>query len=263
MTQKETKEAKEPDVFIETMGKVWGFIHRYRMAIILFIAVTFLAGLSYSLLHTYQMDKEEEAQTAFYRAEKKYLDRKEELEKPEESKKKKTAKMESVEPKDLESDFGGTIKAFNEVVVKHPGSQAAILSALNLAEIYEDYDHLDQAFKVLDEAAKKVDGNLLFGFIYLKLGSVLVLRDQCEQAVSYWNAILEKQDMDYLHPYVILRKAFCHEKLGQMELAKEQFKKLSTDFGDRSVGRAGKRYLRWLRVQDKSQARKESHEKTK
>lgn len=267
------KNLSTPDPFIEATGKVWNWFHRYRAILGWSIFLIIAAVVAVLGVRSHFEGKEEQAQSAFYRAEKKYLDQKRSFDealnaKKDEDKakskdnkanseknedKKKEGSDQVVPSGDLQKDYGAIISEYKKVIEDYPKNRAAVLAAIDLGALFREYKQWDEGLLVLSRAepAAKEDG-LLWGLLLMEKGSLMMEKGEFVAAQSIWDQLLGKPTVGYLHPYALLNKGLCFEKSGNKAQAIEQWEKLNQNYHDKPVAKVAKKYLRMLQLADSS-----------
>ncbi len=266
MSSKREKELKEPDAFVETASQLWTFVHAHFRIIVTATLVLFGGGAIVVAFQYYSTGREESAQAAYYLLEKDLLKLQEDFASAKEKVAKKSDKdassseedrsdgvvdKESKLPSgDLKQDYGMVVDRYLEFIKAYPQSQASVVAALTISEIFEEYKQFDEALKVMDEVSPS-KGSLLYAMAEVRRGHLHAEKGECDRAIKIFDGIASGQEYTYLRPFALLKKGTCHQLLGEKDLALGEFKKIDSEFKDKSVGRTGKSFSRLIQVQGK------------
>ncbi len=282
-----SKEAREPDAFLRISGEVVKQLKPYSKQIFMVSIAIALVAVTGVVLNFMQENRELKAQGAYVAAEKAYVKKTTEAsealtkiknletelanltKKPVKKDKDKSPKIEKVRTKaeiekdiadakskqlsgDFEKDYGTLISGFKKVVDTTPGTQAAIMASLYLAQIYAENKKFNEGISALTNSQLKYhEGKLLFGLAQMKLGQLLEQTGKCEDSISTWQRVLAYKELSYFHPEATLATAVCYETLKNVDKAQELYKKTHADFKNSPAGANAQKYLRLLSLKAK------------
>lgn len=209
-------------------------IQRNKTALI-GLVILLLAGFgSYAAYDAYKNKYEEEAQSAFFEAEKLHVTN-------------QGAKAFTDTNKKEQSpvDTSQVEAKLNAVMEEYPKSTAAKQAALLGADIYISKKENDRAIAILEKSFANFSGHLADSLVALKLSNLYEQNKQCDKALPILQEVYNSKTPE-LKPEILLRQALCEESLGQTDKAKQSYQKLATEFSDSSQGQQAQKYLKVL-----------------
>ncbi|WP_413291501.1 tetratricopeptide repeat protein [Bdellovibrio sp. HCB337] len=265
MSTKLSKEdVKSPDQVLKTLNQGFQWSQSHSKALIAGLIAFAVIGIGYSIFSNMAERKETQAQEAYFKFEKSYLDKKRDFEEAERNATRPPVKDAKDQPApkakasgDMDKDYGSEVAGFKQVMDSHPTSKAAQMAALNLSEIYMNYKKTDDASATLQKVAGQSGGKDLISFIVLsQYGNVLSEKDDCKGAVDQWSKVLSRSEAGFLHDTLRIKSAFCYEKLNDFAKAEELYKKVSQNSqdpknpqaGEVGLGKDAEKYLRLLKL---------------
>lgn len=281
-----SKEAREPDAFLRISGEIVKQLKPYSKQIFLVSIGVALIAVAGVVLNFMQENRELKAQGEYVAAEKAYVKKTTDaseaqtkiknleteltnLGKKPSKKDKDKAKNESLRTRteiekdiadakakqlsgDFEKDYGTLISGFKKVITDSPGTQAAIMSSLYLAQIYAENKKFGEGIAALTNSQLKYhEGKLLYGLAQMKLGQLFEQSGKCEDSISTWQRVLAYKELSYFHPEATLATAVCYETLKNVDKAQELYKKTHADFKNSPAGANAQKYLRLLSLKRK------------
>lgn len=262
MSTKLSKEdVRNPDQVLKTLKTGFQWSQSHSRAVLAGVIAFIVIGVGWTLMSSMSEKKETQAQEAYFKFEKTYLDKKRDFEEATRMAARPPGK-EQPAPKekatgDMDKDYGPEITGFKEVMASYPNSKAAQMAALNLSEIYLNYKKVDEASQALEKIAGESSGKDLISAIALtQYGNILADKDNCKGALDQWNKVLGRSEAEFLHESLRLKAAFCYEKLSDFTKAEELYKKISQDSqdpknpqaGETGLGKEADKYLRLLKL---------------
>ena len=245
-----------PDPFRRLMYFIWKSIQAYKQLVWLFLALIFIAPISWTAWSIYQDHRETQAQDDYFLVEKALLEKQKDFaeakfqDKDQKDKQKddqKTDQKKNLATGDLEKDFGEQIKAFKAVAVEHHGTVAAQLAAINIIALYNEYESSKKALDLVPLFKKQKRGKGLFdALLTVQIGNLLAGANDCKGALSEWEKVLNNPQWEYAYSQVRLRMGTCYESLKQKDKAKQFFELVKKEEASTPVGRLADRYLRTL-----------------
>lgn len=265
MSTKLSKEdVKAPDQVLKTLNQGFQWSQNHSKALIVGLITFAVIGVGYSIFSNIAERKEIQAQEAYFKFEKSYLDKKRNFEEAERNSARPPAKDAKDQPApkakasgDMEKDFGPEIAGFKQVMESHVSSKAAQMAALNLSEVFVNYKKIDEAAELLGKVESKSGGKDLISFIVIsQYGNVLSEKGDCKAAVDQWNKVLNRSEASFLHDTLRIKSAFCFEKMNDFAKAEELYKKVSQNSqdpknpqaGETGLGKDAEKYLRLLKL---------------
>lgn len=83
--------------------------------------------------------------------------------------------------------------------------------------------------------------------VQMEMGTLLANENNCQEAVSQWEKVLNNKRADYLHATIQLKMGLCYEAMNDITKAEEFYGKATTA-KDSSVGKSADKYLRLLQA---------------
>lgn len=255
MKKFDKQELKGPDAFVSGIEKAWHEVEKFRTTVFAVIAIFALGGGGYSIYNWQKNKSELQAQSDYYVAKKSLMDAQKDYLPPEELEevtksnkdKKQPPKAAKTKSGNLEQDLGDSVGKLETVVKNHKGTRAAVLAALDLSNVFQEYKQPDRAIQNLNAVMSNTSTKeLLFGFVNLQLGNAYQATGKCDEAIKAWKTVSTSKDHSFLHADALLKEGLCQEILGQKDKAAETYRKVSQDFSDTDAGKSAKTYLRLL-----------------
>lgn len=269
-------EAKEKDILQVSGINTMGWVEKHIPTVLMVLGIAFVIGLGLVVINHFKSKAEITAMETYYKVEKDYLKKKDSFKMaaekavhPEADKEKtksavndkskdkksddKKSDIEPVASGDIEKDYGSIITDFKNVISKYDGSSAASLSALHLAEIYNQYKKPEEGLTVLEGQKNKINENSLIGGLLMQTyGTLLANQGKCADANKVWELLLGKSKLSFMEPELKIKMALCHESLGDLEKAKAILQEVSAKGGEGKDGSQfttqAKQYLRLLNM---------------
>ena len=261
MTTKLTKEDLKKDIVTEELQKGFVWTTKHVNAVLVFLIGFILVGAGYSAYSYLDTKKEEESQELYYQAEKLYLNQKQKFEtyeaeanKPPVAKKDKAEKEAATEPKgekpsgDLTKDYGKAVTELEAVLSKEPGSNAAKMAALTLADIYSKYQMNDKASSSLDKV--KTDSGLLSALVLDRKATTKADLGDCKTAVAVWDQVLAQKSAKFMAAEIKLKKGLCLESMNDAAGAKAMYSQAKEGDGQSSAAKTADKYLQALSAKE-------------
>ncbi len=246
-------EARTPDALSETLQEGFKWSTQHSQMLGLAVGAFILIGGGYSIWSVLSANKEAELQTAYYKIEKQYLEKKSKFEEgakatPEAKADAKSEKL--VATGDLEKDYGPEIKGFQDFVSNNNSSKAALMAALNLSEIEVNYQKPSEALEALKKVESHASGNdLLSALVMNQMGNLYSETQDCKSAVDKWKKVITNDKAKFLHEEARLRSGLCYETLNDNTKAEEMYTQLMQGQNQDSViSRTAEKYLRLLKL---------------
>jgi tetratricopeptide (TPR) repeat protein len=269
------EEIRNPDQLTQGLNNLADFVRKNAVIFGVIILGIIAIGGIVTVLDYVKTQKEEKLQGEMSGAEREYTDKKskfKEADRADELKAaakdvkkspKKDAKDEAKDEKkpelvkasgDLQKDYGSVVDRFQSILAKDPTTKAGQMSAIYLAELYNQYKKPDEAIQSLDKAVPKNEANDMLSALVLNLKAGLIAdKGDCPKAVDIWQKLMNDKKTTYMHDEAKLRMAMCYEKMNEPVKAEQYYTELSKaapgeDGGDRAVSEDAKKYLRLLKV---------------
>ncbi len=264
MSKKLTKEDLKVDAVTTELQKGFSWTTQHMTAVIMLLVAFVVLGAGYSAYSYFDSKKEEEAQNAYYAVEAEYLAQKTKFEtfdaeasKPKETKKDSKGKETEEKPQglkasgDLTQDYGKVVSGFESVISKDPGSNAALMAALNLADIYISYKQSDKALVFLEKI--KPGKNLLSAMALDRQATLKADAGDCKAALGIWDQALSLKASEFMTNDLKLKKGLCYESLSDFVQAKAMYTqaKVSKDGDSQSpIAKTAEKYLHLLSAKE-------------
>lgn len=265
MSKKISKEdLKSPDQVTQTLrqGFVWTTAHS---KIVITVVLAFIVvGSGISLMGYFAEKKETAQQEKYFLLEKAYTQKKADFEASAraesmaaQAKNSKTPPP-AVDPAkkatgDMEKDFGSVIAGFESFINEEPKTKAAQMAALNLSDIYLNYNKSDEAIAALNKVQAGLDKkDVLTSLVWMQLGNAQANKQDCQGAVQTWQKIVSSKSLAFSHGEAKLRMGLCFESMNDLAKAEEIYTEVSkadasggTDF---NASQEAQKYLRLLKA---------------
>ncbi|MCB0362899.1 MAG: tetratricopeptide repeat protein [Bdellovibrionales bacterium] len=244
--------------FIATSDRVGHWIEKHRKVVFSLIVGLVVIGGAFAAWKTYCSYREKQAQDSLYpyqaRIEKIQA---EVLKKDAEEKAKKKSEKDTLkesqdnQSKDsLTADFGSLPDEYLKEISKYKGAKAGLISAIQLAALFMDYDNYDKAYEVLNQVLVSTGTKgVFFGLVHMQMGTVLGALNKYEEAKKFYDKVLKDKESEFLHSEAVLKIGLAEEKLGNREQAKAQYERASQEFASSEAGKSAKAYLRLMELE--------------
>lgn len=215
------KELKRPDEFIAITNRIYNYLFEKRKVVLPIFLCIFVAFIAVYLYAKYSSKQEERASLLFSEAKKIYdAEIKEEKDKEGEE---KTFKTE-------EEKYNAAKAKFNLVTEQYKGTKSAQLGYFYLGHIEYFLNNYDTAIKMYEEFLNGTKKDSDFYVIALDaIGQSFESKKDYDKAKEYYQKIIDS-DIDYLQDYAYFNLARVHELKKEMEIAKELYEKIKTEF---------------------------------
>jgi len=211
-------------------------------------AIVVIAAVIYEGVQFVQKRHELSAATAFYQVETQYSKLKEGFDR---------AKMQNFMPSakanasttvangDLQKDYGTVLPELKKIATENAGTTAGAQAAMDLADIYINYNQPEKAVEYAKNAAERLSSrNTLAPLARVLWGTALAQKGDCATAVTVWQQVLDNKSAAFLSSNVSLRSGLCYEKMNQNDKAAEMYHRVVADAEQTSDGQTAKTYLR-------------------
>ncbi|MGE0633383.1 MAG: tol-pal system YbgF family protein [Pseudobdellovibrionaceae bacterium] len=231
--------------------------HEYtKVAVAVFMIIVLGTG-GMAIMSFLKSNKEIKAADSLYKIEKDFEKRKEGFAKAEMPPAPPTPKKEGeTQPEppgkkasgDLGQDYGDLITQFETVIKEHPGTQASLFAALNVAGLQSSYKKIAEALETLGKVDKGVKSSSVLGALVLNMkASLLANSGDCKAAIRIWEPMNKEQALQFMHEDFSLRLGLCHESLGDLKKAEELYTNTANNDRNSVAARAAQKYLRILK----------------
>lgn len=255
-----TKEdLKTPDAFLTLADRVGQWVAERAKPIAVTLGLVIVLGVGYTAFNMIQRSQEQAASQALFQFEKKIEDVKlaqakkqrdliEKLSEGDQKDEEKLKKaMDSVAPLDFEKDFAANAQNWAQAIEQYKNTQSAQLARLRLAKLYLDYEKRDLAEPVLRAAiAEATKGSSTYGLSRTMLASVLSHQGKIDEAKNILQEVIDEPTLNYLHSEALLKLGILNQESGDVKMAEESFRRVTTEFADSEAGAAAKLYLRMI-----------------
>jgi tetratricopeptide (TPR) repeat protein len=155
--------------------------------------------------------------------------------------------MEAAAPAalDYEKDFSAIVKKFEGVIESDPSSTAALMAALNIAEIGAQYHKEDVALSALNKA--KPSTNILSVLLLNEKATAQANLNDCKSAVETWSKLVNLPQAAAIKGQVLLKQGLCYESLNDNVKAEENYNKVIADSKEGNLSKSAEKYIRLLK----------------
>jgi hypothetical protein len=202
-----------------------------------------VGGVAFGLLTAQSSKKEHQAQASYFKAEKKYLEIKGKAATP------------AADAVNKPADYKSVKADFEAVISTYPGSKAAQMSAVYLSDILITENNKDQALVTLQKAENS-DSGLINTLVQQQIGSLLADQNKCAEALTVWQKIVDRKQVQFLHNATRLQQALCYQKMNDSKKAEEILTNLANQKSDLnntdSTAKEAEKYLRLIQYKKAS-----------
>ncbi len=253
MSKKITKEDLQDDMFLTLSDQILNQVVKHQKIIGAFLAIVLIAGLGYVGFESYQNWNESKATKALYPLNREFTEKNQQLERKRlEAQKvgadKKDPKAALATPKaDFQTEYGPVAEKMKKEIMAHAHTQAAKISAVELARVMMDNNQAQMAVDLLQPLVGTTTAkNVVMALLKSQLGAAYSHTGKFQEAISQYDAIVHNKDLAYLHPEAYIKEALCYEKLGQSEKARDLLQKVKLDYPGSQAANTAKLYARVL-----------------
>lgn len=223
--------------FTSILEKNWKMIVGVSLVVVVSIGAQMLLAMR-------SVQKEKVAQESYFLVEKKLTDYKAKKDAP------PTAKDKDKNSVDTSAaDLQAVKDGFTKVIADYPKSIAAQMAGLHLAALFVEEKKFDQALVILQGV--QTDGKgLVNTLVQQQIGQLMADKQNCKEAVSVWQKIIDRKEAEFLHNDVKLQQALCYSQMNDYQKAEEILTNLANtsnpDMGNSSVAKEAEKYLRLI-----------------
>jgi predicted negative regulator of RcsB-dependent stress response len=250
MTTKLSKDdIKNPDALTQELKKGFVWSVQHSNILIAVIALFILSGVGYSAYSYFQNKKNHTLLEKYYQAERAYYTQKELFEAPPPmlGKDGKTVTPTTAKPTgDLDQDYGKSLSLWNELIQQAPGSQAAMMAALHVSDLYSQYNKKDLALATINKIVPCSD--LLTALVLDKKASLQAENGDCKTALSTWEDVLKNKHAGFMTNDVKLKKGLCFENLNDASQAQAMYTQVRDADSNSPTAKTAEKYLRVLQT---------------
>lgn len=252
MSKKITKEDLQDDMFLTLSDQILDQVVKHQKIIGGFLALVLIAGLGYVGFETYQNWNESKATKALYPLNREFTEKNQQLERKrleaqKASADKKNAAAVTASKVDFQAEYGGMADKMKKEIMNHAHTQAAKISAVELARVMMDNNQAQMAVDLLQPLVGSTTAkNVVMALLKSQLGAAYSHTGKYQEAISQYDSIVHNKDLSYLHPEAYIKEALLYEKLGQTDKARDLLQKVSLDYPDSQAANTAKLYARVL-----------------
>lgn len=222
--------------FVSVLEKQWKLILSLAAAVIIFVG-----ALAYMSMHS--VKKEKVAQESYFAVEKKLNDI-------------RNAQMNPAAGAAASADFTAVKAEFESIMADYPGTVAAQMAALHLANLLVQEKNFDLALAHLQKV-ENTDKGLVNTLVQQQIGQLQADKNQCKEAIETWEKILKRKEAEFLHGELKLQQALCYTELNDLQKAEEILTNLANqtvnpDMASSSVAKEAEKYLRLIQFKKAS-----------
>jgi predicted negative regulator of RcsB-dependent stress response len=257
MNKAEIKDLKRPDAFHRLTVKMSEGASAYSHFLMILGVVLLVLAVGWTGWSWWSSHREESAQIALYSVEHPYLKKKDDFARAEYLKtapkpKDQDEDQKKTEPPaaatgDLQKDYGSEVAGLQDMVKRHPHSKAAVLAALDLADIFGQYNQVPKAIESLQAVSSAVGPrDLLYGVVVMTQAALQAINNDCASALSLYERVLNNPRHSFFHPDATLRSAVCLESMKETARAKEMYEQTAERFPESTAGQNAQKYLQLM-----------------
>jgi TolA-binding protein len=246
---------KQPDAFVTSTHVVLKFVEDHSKSFAALVLIGAIVGLGYVGMSVWRLNSENKAAEKLYQHEAK-LKKAEEQIREERAKKmqalaglsaKKTE--EEVRPVDFPKDFAPLVASLKAELKNVGSTRAAMVSALNLSSFLVQQKQYQEALEVLQTTdVKPAKSDLLGGFWRMHYGLVLIENNKADEALSFYQDVLNSQELKPFHSEAMLKTGIAQELKGDKDKARDTYEKIGREYPNTEASAAAAQYLRLLEL---------------
>lgn len=254
MSKKVTKEDLQDDMFLTLSDQILDQVVKHQKIIGGFLAIVLVVGLGYVGFESYQNWNESKATKALYPLNREFTEKNQQIErkrletqKVSADKKNPVAAVAAASQVDFQSEYGPVADKMKKEIMNHAHTQAAKISAVELARVMMDHNQAQMAVDLLQPLVGTTEAkNVVMALLKSQLGAAYSHAGKFQEAISQYEAIVHNKNLAYMHPEAYIKEALCYQKLGQNDKARDLLQKVSLDYPDSQAATTAKLYARVL-----------------
>jgi predicted negative regulator of RcsB-dependent stress response len=222
------------------------FIEKQWKLILSGFATIIVVGAVLAFMSYKSTQKEKAAQESYFAIEKKLIDLKS-----------KKATPPAKDQKVVVVDFAPVKTEFEKVITDYPGSIAAQMAGLHIANLLVEEKNFDLALATLQKIENKNKG-LVNTLVQQQIGQLLADKEKCQEAITVWQKIVDRKEASFIHNETKIQQALCYTKLNNLVKAEEILTKLanippSAELGSvNTTSKEAEKYLRLIQFKKAS-----------
>lgn len=250
MSNKITKADLQSDMFLTLSDRILDKVVEYQVIIASVLIVILIGGLGYVGFESFQNWRENKAALALYPLNRQFADKNLEIEKRKvEANKapadKKAAAIKAPVKVDFQAEYGKLSEEMRNAIRANASSQAAMVSAVDLAKVMLDQNQPQMAIDLL-KPLTTTSNSVMQALLRSQLGAAYSYVGQYPEAVAQYEAITKNKELSYMHPEAYIKQAVCYEKMGQADKARGILQKVSLDYPQTQAAQTARLYARVL-----------------
>ncbi len=246
------KDAKSKDPLRAFLERIWTWTVANPQLVVGGAVLVLGVILAIPVISYFQTAKEKTAQEAFFMADKKFMKLKEKYDtaereakkpkSPEEKIAERAAKMaegkdgkssedasseNNLPSGDAAKDYAEVIPDFDNIIEQHPGTKAAQMSALLVADLFIRNQKWDEALSRLGKVKGITSPDFLTAFVSYKYGNVLASNGSCDKAIAEWDQSLKKNLPEVIANYTKVAIGLCYETNNDLAQAERYYSEVA------------------------------------
>ena len=139
-----------------------------------------------------------------------------------------------------------SINEYKSEILKQSSTVPALISGINLAGLYTEYDKFDEAEGLLGKlkSSGASGAPMIATLISHQKATLLFEMKKYTEAISAFDQILNSKSNTYLHPDALLKKGLSQYKLNNSKEAMDTFEQVSDEYPENPIADLAKKYLR-------------------
>tara|TARA_B100001248_G_scaffold262269_1_gene257109 strand:- start:4441 stop:5115 length:675 start_codon:yes stop_codon:yes gene_type:complete len=138
--------------------------------------------------------------------------------------------------------------SIRQFIKDHASRSVAKSAALDLAKYYESIDNFKAAYETLSLVQVKKISSIMDGLYKYRLAVSMQKNQDCQQAISVFDEIINSRKQADLIAPSMLQKALCLENIGKKDEAMAAYENLISTYGDTDTGKKAEKYLILLKM---------------
>ena len=231
--------------------------------ILIISAVIIGVGVIWGGVQNYKASNESQAMSDFFPISQKLKEKKDafnqakmeiENKKADKSKDKKNnteeaASTATLATGDLDKDYGSEVQAYQNFITQKASSRAGVMAALELAELFVEYNKFTEAEAQLESIASQFNKDAFVGsLLQMRLAQIYTHNKKCDKAIGLYENILKLAESKHLHAEALLKMALCQDDLGKKQEAISNLERIEKEFSGTSSAENAAKYLRFIKV---------------
>lgn len=156
-------------------------------------------------------------------------------------------------PESFRENYAELARALESAILERQGTEAALVSAMFLANFYTDYGLSDKALKLLQSLEAHNEQGVVASLAQAQMAALLSGLGQCEAAIGIYEGLEANAEYNFMLPELLIRKTSCLIEVGRNEEAQATIDTLRADHDKTEAARTASVYERLLQLNQREQ----------